>query len=315
MQLVEVNPSRNLVERDLIRDLLADKRSENTKRAYQNDLADFFLTMTGSAATPELINRFVSMTRFNAVELVLKYKASMIARGLTEATLNRRLAAIKSLVKYSKTIGLCDWDLSDIRGEKLKSYRDTSGITVEQMADMLNNPNRETVKGKRDYAMLRLFWELALRRGEVAKINIEDFDPEMCTVAILGKGRGTQKETMTIHERTRDAVLEWLATRENLQPADPLFVSVDRASKGHRLTGQGIAKFVGTMAKAAGITKKMSPHRLRHTAITAALEATNGDVRKVQKLSRHSKIETVMIYDDNRVNQQKQVTDLLAGLA
>lgn len=219
------------------------------------------------------------------------------------------------LRKYAKTLGLCDWDLRDLQGERVKLHRDTSGISIQQMSDMLKVPDRSTAKGKRDYALLRVFWELALRRGEMSSINIEDFDPENCTIAILGKGKGIQKESMTITQKTRDAVQEWIHTRGTIKPADPLFVAVVRVFAGRRLTGEGIAKFVKSVAKAAGIAKKMSPHRLRHTAITAALEATNGDVRRVQKLSRHVKIETVMIYDDNRVNQQKQVTDLLAELA
>lgn len=313
--LIELRQSEMAEKDDLIADLLADKRSENTKKAYRNDLNDFFMTVTGEGATPDLINRFLGLKRFEAVKVGLQYKASMIERGLTEATINRRLAAIRSLVKYAKTIGLCEWDLSDIRGEKIKSYRDTSGVTVQQMTAMLKIPDQTTVKGKRDYAMLRVFWELALRRGEVAKINIEDFDPETCTVSILGKGKGTQKESMTLTEKARDAVLDWLSTRSELTPGSPLFIAVDRAYYGHRLTGQGIAKFVRNISKAAGINKKMSPHRIRHSSITAALEATNGNVAMVQKLSRHSKIETVMVYEDHRVNQQKKVTDLLAGLA
>ena len=53
-------------------------------------------------------------------------------------------------------------------------------------------------------------------------------------------------------------------------------------------------------SESAGIKKQMSSHRIRHSAITAALDATDGDVRKVQKLSRHPKLNTLMIYDDNR---------------
>lgn len=302
-------------QKDLIADLLADKRSENTKRAYRKDLDDFFLTMTGGETTPALINQFLSMERFAAVKVALQYKASMLERALSEATINRRLAALRSLVKYAKLIGICEWSIDDVKGEKVKSYRDVSGVTVEQITAMLNVPDRSTIKGKRDYAMLRLFWELALRRAEIGKLNVSDFDPEMSTVAVNGKGRGTQKDIMTINEKARDAILEWLSTREDLKANDPLFVAVDRAYAGNRLTGEGIAKFVRKMAKEAGITKKMSPHRIRHSVITAILEATNGNVVAAQKVSRHSKVETVMIYEDRRVNQQKQVTDLLAGLA
>ncbi|NJM68631.1 MAG: hypothetical protein HC851_24705 [Acaryochloris sp. RU_4_1] len=60
--------------------------------------------------------------------------------------------------------------------------------------------------------------------------------------------------------------------------------------------------------------KVASPHRVRHFSITAALEATAGNVRVVQQLSRHAKPETVMRYDDNRNNLQGEVTELLSGL-
>ena len=61
--------------------------------------------------------------------------------------------------------------------------------------------------------------------------------------------------------------------------------------------------------------KKMSPHRIRHSAITAALDASDGNVRKVQKLSRHKDINTVMTYDDNRNNHQDEMSQLLEDLA
>ena len=60
--------------------------------------------------------------------------------------------------------------------------------------------------------------------------------------------------------------------------------------------------------------KQMFPHRIRHSAITAALDATDGDVRKVQKLSRHRKLDTLMIYDDNRGRDQQDVTERLDGM-
>jgi integrase/recombinase XerC len=66
-----------------------------------------------------------------------------------------------------------------------------------------------------------------------------------------------------------------------------LFTALDFASAGHRLTGDGIRKIVVRHSESAGIKKQMSPHRIRHRAITAALDATDGNVRKVQKLSRY----------------------------
>lgn len=312
MELAKVNAT---AKTDLIAALLADKRSVNTQRAYKKDLNDFFMTMTGGEASQSLITEFLSMDRFDALAIALQYKASMTGRGLSEATINRRLASIRSLVKYAKMIGQCEWSLEEVKGQKVQAYRDTTGITVEQVGDMLNAPDRSTAKGKRDYAMLRCFWELALRCAEVGKLNVSDFDPESSTIKILGKGKGTQKEIMSISEKARDAIVEWLSTRDDLKANSPLFVAVDRAFAGNRLTTEGIAKFIRTVSKAAGIKKKMSPHRIRHTVITTILEQTNGDVVAAQKVSRHSKIETVMIYNDNRINKQKEMSNMLAGLA
>jgi integrase/recombinase XerC len=176
---------------------------------------------------------------------------------------------------------------------------------------ILNQCNLSTAKGKRDYALLRLLWGNALRRNEVSQLNISDFDPETKTLRILGKGRGTQTEVIDLGTGTVQAINQWLATRTNVQDDSPLFVSLDYATGGHRLTGDGIRKMLVKLCNKAGIKKQMSPHRIRHSAITAALDATDGNVRKVQKLSRHRKLDTLMIYDDNRHKDQRDITQLL----
>lgn len=68
------------------------------------------------------------------------------------------------------------------------------------------------------------------------------------------------------------------------------------------------------VSKAVGLPKKFSPHRIRHSAITVALEATGGDVIAVQKLSIHSKLEVLMIYDDARVDTEGDISDLLVAM-
>lgn len=300
---------------DVLQMLLQDKRSDNTKRAYEKDIADFFMLMTNRETNTGLVNEFLAMRRPQAVAVVLQYKADLIKKGLKEATINRRLAALRSLVSFARRVGRCEWDLSDVEGEKVQTYRDVSGVDVTQVSSMLASPDQQKPKGKRDYAILRLLWENALRRGEIVKCNIADFDPESRTLAVLGKGRGTQKELIELSERATLAISRWVEARGDAKPLDPLFIALDNAHGGHRLTGEAIAYLVKQAAKAAGINKKMSPHRMRHSSITAALEATNGNVSKVQKLSRHAKIETLMIYEDRRENQQKEVTELLSALA
>jgi integrase/recombinase XerC len=80
------------------------------------------------------------------------------------------------------------------------------------------------------------------------------------------------------------------------------------------LTGDGIRKIIVRHSEKAGIDKQLFPHRIRHSVITAALDATDGNVRKVQKLSRHKDLNTLMIYKDNRGRDQQDVTEMLDSM-
>ena len=314
-ELIEQDRGRDYS--DVVRMLLESKRSENTRRGYRKDLEKFFREMhvTGREMCPETVNEFLSLPRAQAVSVVLQYKADLIHKGLAEATINRRLAAIKSLVNFARKVDRCSWDLSDIEGEKVESYRDVSGASVAQVANMLQIPDQGTAKGKRDYAIMRLLWENALRRNELVSCNIKDFDQESRTLSITGKGRGSQKDIISLSEKTAEAVNEWLQARGETDQEKPLFISLSNNQRGHRMTGTAVYNLIDTIARQAGIDKQFSPHRIRHSAITAALEALNGDVTKVQQLSRHKSIQTVMIYNDRRKNEQGEVTNVLSALA
>jgi len=305
---------------DVLAQLLADKRSINTRRAYAGDVRDFFKTITGQLSSRSGVTQFLQLPERDAVALVLKWKAIMMSgegrsKPLAEATINRRLAAIKSLVVMGQNLGVCDFNLARIKGETVAKYRDTTGIDAETFKQILSTCNRETVAGKRDYALLRLLWGNALRRNEVSQLSIGDFNTRAGALQILGKGKGTQQQSIDVGPATVQAIKEWLAVRPgSAAENDPLFVALDFATIGHRITGDGIYKLVQRKTKAAGIDKQMSPHRIRHSAITAALDATDGNVRKVQKLSRHKNLNTLMIYDDNRGRDQLDVTALLDGM-
>jgi integrase/recombinase XerC len=300
---------------DVLEQLLADKRSPNTKAAYQKDINDFFKQMTGNLATPDSVLEFLHLTESQAVKVVLKYKAKLFQRGLKEATVNRRLAAIKSLVAMGKKLGVCSYSLTDIiKGEKSQKYRDTSGVSRDTFKLILQQCDLTTLKGKRDYALLRLLWDNALRRNEIAQANIEDFNPENRTLKIRGKGKGTEVQSIDLAQVTVNAIATWLVGRGNSELDAPLFIALDYANHGHRLTGEAIRYTVDRLSQKAGISKKMSPHRVRHSSITAALDATDGNIRKVQKLSRHSDPRTLMIYDDNRQKDQQEISGLLSDM-
>jgi integrase/recombinase XerC len=143
---------------DVLKQLLADKRSENTRRAYERDVNDFLKTMTGKSACPDNVLEFLHLEERQAVSVVLKYKAKLIDKGLKEATVNRRLAAVKSLVEMGRFLGACHYTLGDIKGEKVASYRDTTGVDRATFERILQQCDRATLAGARDYALLRLLW-------------------------------------------------------------------------------------------------------------------------------------------------------------
>ena len=289
-------------------DWLNTKRSPHTQRVYQKDIENFLVDIDME------LGKFLSLDRHGAYALVSRYKGELITKGLKSATINRRLAAIKSLVAFSYNCGHSDFMLESVKGEKLSAYRDTSGVDSETFKRVLGGIDRTSLKGIRDYALLILLWSNALRRSEVSKTNISDFDPMTKTLRIFGKGRGNQSEIVSLGKATVTAIEAWLTARGEHDPDKALFVSVNPGYRDGRLSTQSIYDIVSDRCQAAGITKVMSPHRIRHSSITAALEATNGDVRRVQKLSRHSSLNTLLIYDDNRKNHQGEVTDLLDSL-
>lgn len=302
---------------EALRLLLEDSRSPETRRAYERDLADFFRYHAGSPATREAVNAFCAQEG-PALALALNgYKADMRTRGLAEATINRRLAAVRALLRMARRLGApCPDPAGLVASEKVTSYRDTRGPAESEAAQLLGAPDRQTLRGKRDYALLLLLMGNALRRGEVHRCDVGDFDPGTGRLSILGKGRGSQKEEVTLDEAAAEALTLYLDARRQaalLTPADPLFVNAARFSDGcQRLSGRGLLHVVNEYGLRV-LGKPLHPHALRHMAITALLEATGGNVERVQKFSRHKDVRTVMIYNDRRQDTQGEMTRLLTS--
>jgi integrase/recombinase XerC len=299
---------------DVLQQLLADKLSLNTRLAYEQDVTLFFQWAASTKPTKKLVLEFLHLEQKDATTLVLDWKAHLRIKGHKEATINRRLAAIKSLVQMGRKVGHCAYSLEDIKGDKVKPYRDTSGIPPEVFKKVLGLCCTDTTSGLRDYAILRLLWDNALRRNEIVQTNVSDFQATEKTIAILGKGQGTQKELIDLAPATIQAISNWLFVHPDPKPGKPLFVALTSNYLGNRLTGESIRRMVDRLCHQAGVNKQMSPHRIRHSSITAALNVTNGNIRKVQKLSRHSNLETVLIYDDARQKDQLELSHTLADM-
>jgi integrase/recombinase XerC len=146
-----------------------------------------------------------------------------------------------------------------------------------------------------------------LRRNEVLSLDLAHFDGKRSAVSIKGKGR-TEREWVTLPASTKAALDAWIAMRGTEE--GPLFTSVDVATQGHRLTGAALYKVIRCLGAAEGFDAR--PHGLRHAAITEALEKTNGNVRAVQRFSRHRDINVLTVYDDNRSDLGGQIAAMVA---
>lgn len=299
---------------DAVQLLLANKTSPQTRRAYAGDLRDFF----GGDIGPATVAEFLSLPTTAIALRLAEYKAGMLAWGAAEATINRRLAAVRSLLKFAHRLGMCATSGADlVDGEKVQAYRDTSGIKLDQMKKLIKQPARlhgaTSVRGLRDTALLRILCENALRRAEVCSLDVADFDFPAKRLQVRGKGKGTQKVPVTLSAKAAGALRAYLLTAGHTEGALFRNQHRDPASAGRRLTVDGLYHLIGAYGAAMGL-QRLTPHGLRHSSITAALDATGGDVRRVQKLSRHARLETLQRYDDNRADFQGEVSHLLSGL-
>jgi integrase/recombinase XerC len=282
-------------------------RNERTLRAYRNDLEDFRCYLK-AGDVDEAARILLSRGHGEANALVLAYRADMLARKLQAATVNRRLAAVRSLVKLARTLGMVPWSI-EVENLKAQAYRDTRGPGRQGFRRLMEEAGSRTDrKALRDRAVLRLLHDLALRRAEVVALDMEDVDLESGSVTILGKGR-TQKERLSLPEPTKAALASWIDAR-GTEPG-PLFLNFDRAGKGERLTGTGLYLVVRDLGRKAGLTVR--PHGLRHAGITEALDLTNGNIRAVQRYSRHRDMRILNVYDDNRADLGGDVARLVAA--
>lgn len=284
--------------------------SENTKRTYASALNDFFRQITGNDANPQQIQEFLNLPSDRAIAVVLRYQSLLLERNLSPNTINTRLAAIKSLVNHARKLEKCRFSLEDLDGLKVEIYRDTSGVDAYNYQKMIRQIERGTTGGKRDYAIARLLWDNALRRGEIAALNVEDF--QRSQLWIMRKGK-LQKQAIDLAPPTQYAIQDWMEVR-NTDLSNALFIALDRRSYGNRLSGRSIAYLIDRLAKGANVDKRMSPHRVRHSSITAYLDLSDGNVRDARLLSGHAKLETLVIYDDRRRHVQGKVSSKLADL-
>lgn len=278
-----------------------DGHGATTMAAYRRDLGDFAAFVERDME--EAVAHLLVLPPGAANGLALAYRTHLRQRKLAPATINRRLAALRSLTKLARLLGKTTWAL-EVPNLPSEAYRDTRG------------PGREAVLGlltaaegmPRDYALLRLLYDLGLRRAEVCSLEVSDVELSRRTLFVLGKGR-LEKVPLELPQPTALALADWLSVRGSAP--GPLFTSFDRSGKGDgRLTGRSVHRLV---QKYGG--EGVRPHGLRHTAITEACKAATAagiGIEEVLDFSRHKSLAVLMRYRDRERNVQGKLAALVA---
>jgi integrase/recombinase XerC len=278
----------------LVKDFYAGLRS-TTLKSYQQALSDFtrFLDVD---RVDEAARVLLSRGPGKANQLVFQYRNDLAKRNLSVATINLRLAALRSLTRLGRIVGLIDFAL-EIRNLRDEGYRDTRGPGTDGVRRLLDQAakHRSPAHAARDVALLRLMFDLGLRRGSVVSLDVEHLDLDESGIQVKVKGK-TGRVRRSLPDQTKQALQHWLRYRGDHSGA--VFVSFDRSRKSCRLTGRSVHRIIQRLGADVGIVAR--PHGLRHSAITAALDATNGNIRAVQKFAGHSDVRMIEKYDDCR---------------
>lgn len=232
--------------------------------------------------------------------------------GLKKTTQNYHLIALRSFLKY-----LIQQDIETLAPEKIvlakQEERQVSVLEPDELERFLEGPlesGHDEKTAYRDKAILETLFSTGLRVSELAALTRDEVNVKKDEHTIRGKGK--KLRLVFFSEEARYRISEYLKKRKDNNPA--LFVRHDRASQigkgekeaAQKLTPRSIQRMVHTYAKRAGITKKITPHTLRHTYATDLL-MNGADIRSVQSLLGHASITTTQIYTHITNRQLKDV--------
>lgn len=218
--------------------------------------------------------------------------------SLKKNTQNYHLIALRSFLKYLMKREVPSLSPDRIELAKMKE-RSLDLISIEELDRLLNAPlsipvtdkKFDTQKRLRDKSILELFFSTGLRLSELCSLN-RDLDLSKDEFSIRGKGEKVR--VVFLSDSAKSAVREYLKSRKDLD--EPLFVQYSRnGGKGNRLTPRSIERIVKYYAIAAGISKKVTPHIIRHSFATDLL-SNGADIRSVQMMLGHANIATTQIY-------------------
>ena len=235
--------------------------------------------------------------------MVLRYRYDLESRGLAPATINLRLAAVRRLAYEASDSGLLNPDLAAgirrVKGAKRLGMRLGNWLTADQGRSLLAAPNRDTLKDKRDHAILALLLGCGLRRAELTGLRVSDLqqrDNHWAIVNLFGKGGHIR--TVPVPEWVKEVLNGWLVAAGITEGTLFRRVKCSGAVWGPRISEKLVWCIVRDRAKLVGIDK-LAPHDLRRTCARLC-HAAGGELEQIQFLLGHRSVETTERYLGSR---------------
>jgi len=279
--------------------------SPHTVRAYESDLSQFLAHaalaagVKVSALSPDQLDRAA----------IRGFLAATHKRGQARATSARKLAALRTFLRYLRREGLIAGDPGALVPTPKREVRMPAHLSEDEMSALIAAPD-DSPLGRRDHAILELFYASGLRLSELVGLDVEDLNLTAKMVRVLGKG-GKQR-IVPFNNSTATAVRAYLKDRELLigqegrdgrdrknpsspsrrsSLSSPLFVNY----RGTRLTVRSVDRLVRRHVASCSTRMGISPHALRHSFATHLLQR-GADLRAIQELLGHARLSTTQRY-------------------
>lgn len=257
--------------------------ARNTVESYARDLAKLLeVAEREGIASPDGVD----------LALVSTYMVDLGVRGLGARSASRHLSAVRGFCRFLVRERVLEADPCVLIDRPSTRRKLPVWLDEEEVERLLAAPDPGTPRGLRDQAMLHLMYAAGLRVSELVALRMGDVDFRRGLVTVVGKGG--KARLVPVGEPALDAVqryLEEVRLSPDKQHETALFLS----PRGGRLTRQGFWKLTLRYARGVGITKPISPHKLRHSFATHLLHH-GADLRAVQAMLGHADISTTEIY-------------------
>ncbi|MDP2919609.1 MAG: tyrosine recombinase XerC [Dehalococcoidia bacterium] len=246
------------------------------------------------------INSFEAVNR----QTLRDYMYYLMQTGAAKSSIANKLSAIRSFFRYLHNEDIIKENpLVQVSSPKL-DRRLPIILTADEIKRLLEAPDATTPAGQRDRAILELLYASGLRVSEIVQLDLWQVNIETRELRVVGKGN--KERIVLMGDPAADALTVYLAEGRQKLLSDEKTEAVFINRFGKRLIPRRVQKIIDEQAVAAGITRKVHPHVLRHTFATHMLDG-GADLRVVQELLGHASLSTTQIYTHVSKSQAKKV--------